>query len=514
MEFPILSALTYLPLVGALIILFIPRDSHEAIKATATSTSALCLALAILAWLAFDNGAGGFQLEERAEWIAQIGVSYHMGVDGISMPMVFLTCLVSLVSIAYSWIINERVKEYFALFLLLQTACVGVFVALDFFLFYIFWEISLVPLYFIIGAWGGPNREYAAIKFFLYTLVGSVLMLLAIVILYFASGVTPADRTFDIVEMIERQPTAALAPGLAMAVFVGFFVAFAIKVPCFPFHTWLPDAHVEAPTAGSVILAGILLKLGSYGMIRINMPLMPEQWALAAPWIGILAIISIIYGSLAAMAQSDLKKLIAYSSIGHMGFVTLGLAAMNVQGISGAVMQMFSHGLITSCLFLLVGVVYERAHIREIDGFGGLGKITPRYFGVFIFVALAALGLPALSGFVAELYVLLGAYASGTMNEVSAEGLAVLGTPWFAYLAILGIVLTAAYMLWTVQRVFMGERNEKWANMPDINPLELACLAPLMALTLLVGCYPAPLLKPIATASMDILAGAMGTQLR
>jgi NADH-quinone oxidoreductase subunit M len=510
-EFPILSALTYLPLVGALIIICIPRDRDEAIKATAASTSALCLALAILAWLAFDNGVGGFQLEERAEWIPQLGISYHMGVDGISMPMVFLTCLVSLVAIAYSWIVKERVKEYFALFLLLQTACIGVFVALDFFLFYIFWEISLVPMYFIIGVWGGPKREYAAIKFFLYTLVGSVLMLLGIIVLYFASGDSPAERTFDIVELIARQPATSLAPGLAMAVFIGFFIAFAIKVPSFPFHTWLPDAHVEAPTAGSVILAGILLKLGSYGMVRINMPLMPEEWMVAAPWIGVLALISIIYGSLAAMAQSDLKKLIAYSSIGHMGFVTLGLAAMNVQGISGAVLQMFSHGLITSCLFLLVGVIYERAHIREINGFGGLGQIMPKYFGVFIFVAMASLGLPALSGFVAELYVLLGTYASGSALETSAEGFAVLMSPWFAYTAIIGIVLTAAYMLWTVQRVFMGEKNERWAGLKDINSLELACLAPLMALTLFVGCYPGPLLRPIEAATMHILGALFGT---
>ncbi len=496
-EFPILSALTYLPVVGALLILFIPRDRHEAIKSAAVATGAICLALATLAWVMFEKTEPGFQFEEKAKWIPMLGIGYHMAVDGLSMPMVWLTALVSFLAILYSWIINERVKEYFALFLLLQTAVTGVFCALDFFLFYIFWEVSLVPMYFIIGVWGGPRREYAAIKFFLYTLVGSLLMLLAIIILYFQSG-DPGHRTFDILEMIERQPMARLAPGLAIAVFWGFFVGVAIKIPCFPFHTWLPDAHVEAPTAGSVILAGLLLKLGTYGLLRISLPLMPHEFALMAPYVGILAIISIVYGSLVAMAQSDLKKLIAYSSIGHMGFVTLGIAAMNTQGISGAVMQMFSHGLITSCLFLLVGVIYERAHIRDIDGFGGLGKTMPAYFGVFTFVAMASLGLPALSGFIAELFVLLGAFQAGggELSELPA-----LGTPWFAYSALLGIILTAAYMLWTVQRVFMGPKNEKWTQLPDINPLELACLAPLMLLTLLVGCYPMPLLTPISASA-------------
>jgi NADH-quinone oxidoreductase subunit M len=498
-EFPILSVLTYLPLIGAFVILFVPRDRHEAIKSAAVATSAICLALATLAWLLFKKTVPQFQFVEQADWIPALGISYHMGVDGVSMPMVWLTALVSFLSILYSWIIKERVKEYFILFLLLQTAVNGVFCALDFFLFYIFWEVSLVPMYFIIGVWGGPRREYAAIKFFLYTLVGSLLMLLAIIILYFASG--PAGhRTLDIVELIRIQPMAKLAPGLGLAVFWAFFVGFAIKVPCFPFHTWLPDAHVEAPTAGSVILAGLLLKLGAYGMIRISLPMMPEQFLAMSYWVGVLALISIIYGSLVAMAQSDLKKLIAYSSIGHMGFVTLGIAAMNTDGISGAVMQMFSHGLITSGLFLLVGVIYERAHIREINGFGGLGKSMPNYFGVFVFISMASLGLPALSGFVAELFVLIGAYDSSTMSH--APALVALGSPWFAWSAIIGIILTAAYMLWTVQRIFMGPENEKWAKLPDINALELACLAPLMFFTLLVGCVPMIVLEPIrATAA-------------
>jgi NADH-quinone oxidoreductase subunit M len=497
-SFPILSVLTYLPVMGALVILFIPRDRHEAIKAAAVATSAICLALSTLAWFLFHKTVPGFQFEERAQWIPMLGASYHMGADGISMPMIWLTGLVSFVAILYSWIINERVKEYFALFLLLQTAINGVFCSLDFFLFYIFWEVSLVPMYFIIGVWGGPRREYAAIKFFLYTLVGSLLMLLAIIVVYFASG--PAGhRTLDIVELIQRQPLAKLPAGIGLAVFWGFFIGFAIKVPCFPFHTWLPDAHVEAPTAGSVILAGLLLKMGTYGLIRVSVPMMPVQFHAMAYWVGVLALISIVYGSLVAMAQSDLKKLIAYSSIGHMGFVTLGIAAMNTAGVTGAVVQMFSHGLITSGLFLLVGVIYERAHIREINGFGGLGKVMPVYFGVFTFISMASLGLPSLSGFVAELMVLIGAYDSSVASPNPA--VLALVSPWFAYTAIVGIVLTAAYMLWTVQRVFMGEKNERWLKLPDINPLELACLAPLMVMSLLVGCYPMPLIRPIQASA-------------
>jgi len=505
-EFPILSALVFLPLIGAVVVMFIPRERADAVKSASLATVAASLGLAAMAWASMGSGVAGMQLEEKAPWIPQIGISYHLGVDGISMPLVFLTPLVTLLALMYSWIVEDRVKEYFVFFLILQSAMTGVFAALDMFLFYIFWEVSLVPMYFLIGVWGHkPRCEYAAIKFFLYTLAGSVLMLLALIACWWYSGPTLGQRTFDLLELAERQPTLGMsAAGLAtlpMLCFWGFFIGFAIKVPCFPFHTWLPDAHVEAPTAGSVVLAGLLLKLGGYAMIRILPTLFPQQLRDAAVTIGILALISIIYGSLVAMAQPNLKKLIAYSSIGHMGFVTLGIASGTVEGIQGAVFQMFSHGLLTSALFLLAGILYERAHTYEIDRYGGLGQIMPTYCGVFIFIAMGSLGLPSMSGFVAELWVLIGTYNAGTGVGGSA---ALLGTPWFAYLAVGGILLAAAYLLWTVQRVLMGDLKPDWAAMKDMTRLEVACLAPLMAGTLWLGCYPGPLLAFILPSAKAI----------
>jgi NADH-quinone oxidoreductase subunit M len=512
MDFPVLSALTYLPLVGAAVMLCIPREQKEALKSTAVATCALTLGLAALAWASMGPTAGGaMSFTEKALWIPQVNIYYHMGVDGISMPLVFLTPLVTLLALMYSWNIEDRTKEYFILFLILQTAITGVFVSLDFFLFYIFWEVSLVPMYFIIGIWGHkPRCEYAAIKFFLYTLAGSVLMLLAILACWWYSGNTIAERTFDMLEMFQRDPAshmmAAGATSLPMLCFWGMFIGFAIKVPSFPFHTWLPDAHVEAPTAGSVVLAGLLLKLGGYAMIRILIPLLPGQFREAAVSVAILAVISIVYGSLVAMAQPNLKKLIAYSSIAHMGFVTLGFASATPEGISGAVVQMFSHGLLTSGLFLLAGTVYQRAHTYEIDRFGGIAQIAPVFAGIFIFICMGSLGLPSMSGFVSELFVLLGAYYSGMGGE---NVVGVLGTPWFAYLSGLGIVLGAAYLLWTIQRVLMGELKEEWRAWPDLTKLEVACLVPLMVGALIIGLYPKPLLAGMqesVSAICDIIA--------
>lgn len=473
-------------------LLFLPKENKVNIKAVALAASLISFALSLAMYFSFGKFGAGFQFEEKAAWIPSLGVSYHLGVDGVSMPMVILTTLLSLLSILYSWIIEERPKEYFALFLLLETGMLGVFVALDFFLFYIFWEVSLVPMYFIIGVWGGPRREYAAIKFFLYTLVGSVLMLLAILALYFQTG---PHYTFDMVEMIRRQPYSQLSSLWRGLVFWFFYVAFAIKVPVFPFHTWLPDAHVEAPTAGSVILAGILLKMGGYGLIRVSLPMMPEGMVIYAHVIGVFALINIVYGSLVAMAQTDLKKLVAYSSIGHMGFVMLGLAALNSDGVGGAVLQMFSHGCITGALFLLVGVIYERAHHRQIAKFGGLGGQMPLYYGFFMFVGLASLGLPAMSGFVAEFLVLRGAFASMTV---------------FACIAVIGIVITAAYMLWTIQRMFLGPPREEYARFPEMTRIEAASLAPLMFVILLVGLYPSVILDAINGAVSALLPATVG----
>jgi NADH-quinone oxidoreductase subunit M len=494
MEFPILSVILFLPLAGGLGLLFFPREAKQPMKVLACAVALLDLALTVWLYAAYDKGAGQMQFMERAPWIPSLGVQYLLGVDGLSLPMVILTALLTFLSLLYSVIVEERVKEYFFLFLLLETGMLGVFLALDLFLFYIFWEVSLVPMYFIIGVWGGPRREYAAIKFFLYTLAGSVLMLLGILVCYFNMH----PHTFDMLQIARVQPLQGLLR-LEGLVFWAFYIAFAIKIPAFPFHTWLPDAHVEAPTAGSVILAGVLLKMGGYGLLRVSLTFFPASAAAYAGIIGGIALINIVYGSLVALAQSDLKKLIAYSSIGHMGFVMLGVAAASTKGLDGAVLQMFSHGCITGALFLLVGVIYERTHHRDLWRFGGLGKYMPVYCGIFMFMGLASLGLPGLSGFMAELLVLLGSFEMAH-------------TRWMACVAVLGILIAAAYILWTIQRMFLGPPNEQYADLPDATPVEIWSLAPLMVVVLLIGVYPQPLLRPI-DASMALLANSLAGML-
>lgn len=484
----ILSWITFFPLIGVGVILLAPKGRDNVVRWIAAIATAVPLGLSVELYLRFDREMVGFQFIEQAPWIKSFNIQYFMGIDGLSAPLIILTTLLTFICIFASWGIKKWVKAYFALFLLLETGMLGTFCSLDLILFYFFWEIMLLPMYFLIGVWGGPRREYAAIKFFLYTLVGSVLMLLGIIALYFASE----PHTFNLVKLIEQN---SLFVGVFWkVVFMGFFIGFAIKVPIFPFHTWLPDAHVEAPTAVSVILAGVLLKMGIYGILRIGYPVFVEAAIWFAPYLAILAVINIVYGSLCAMAQKDLKKLVAYSSIAHMGFAMLGMAAMTVAGLNGSVLQMFNHGIITAMLFLLVGVVYERAHHRDVDGFGGLAIVMPKYTAIVTLAFFASLGLPGLSGFISEMLCFLGAfdvYRTATIISIS------------------GVVLGAAYFLWAFQKIFLGPLNEKYADIPDINGRELFTLVPLGIIVIILGVYPMPVLDMMST-TMDALVKLMG----
>ncbi len=466
---PILTAIVFLPLAAGILILFIPRRNEPLIKGVATAATLAVLGLSVLTLLRFQPAQTGFQFEEKLSWIPQINVWYHLGVDGVSLALVFLTALLSFVAAVASFSIGERLKEYFFLYLLLVTGMLGTFLALDLFLFYIFWEIVLVPMYFLIGIWGGPRREYAAIKFFLYTLAGSVFMLLAILACYFSS--TP--HSFSIPGLIEGG--VALGPAARWWVFLGFFLAFAIKVPIFPFHTWLPDAHVEAPTPISVLLAGVLLKMGGYGFFRVSFPLLPKEAVGASMALGVLGLINIVYGALVAMAQSDFKKLVAYSSVSHMGFVLLGLAALTLTGFNGAMLEMFNHGMITGGMFLLVGVLYDRAHTRELDQFGGLGAKLPVYAGLLTLFSMASLGLPGLSGFVSEFLALLGCFPTH---------------PILTGLSVTGLVLGAGVFLLMLQKVLLGPPQPRWANLPDASAREIFTLVPLALFILWVGIWP------------------------
>jgi len=497
MGLPILTLITFIPLLGAVLILFVPSDEERTIKQIAILTSAIVLMLGTALWIGYDRQTGGLQFEEFAAWIPAIDVNYHMGVDGVSVPLVFLATLLTPLSLLYSaYTIKDRVKEYFLLFLLLETGLLGVFVSLDLVLFYLFWELGLVPMYFLIGIWGGPRREYAAVKFFLYTLAGSVFMLLAILYVFFTVGsfsIPTAIANFE-----SMKPFATNFTSVSLA-FWGIFVAFAIKLPLWPFHTWLPDAHTEAPTAGSVMLAGVLLKLGAYGFVRILLPVFPSAFQYWAPLIAALAVISIVYGALVCVAQSDLKRLIAYSSVSHMGYVMLGIAAaafgLGVAGtetsraiaLNGATLQMFNHGIITGALFLLVGVIYERAHTRELSAFGGLGAILPYFYGFMLVAGFASLGLPGLAGFWGELLVFRGTFAI---------------MPVYAVVGVLGIVFTAVYILWRIiQSMFLGEPNERWLNLPDMYSWEIIALAPLIAVMVFFGVYPTPIVNLINSAT-------------
>jgi len=467
----ILTGLLLIPLLGMLVILLLPKTSEGAIRTVATAATCVTLLLSLKLLTGFAPQQG-LQFQELHAWIPQLNIAYHLGVDGLSVPMVLLTTLLAFLACLASYGIPERQKEYFILYLLLEVGMLGTFVALDLFLFYVFWELVLVPMYFLIGIWGGGRREYSAFKFFVYTLAGSLFMLLGVLALYFHA------HTFDLVTLAQVGPT--LDVGLQRLLFVAFFLGFAIKVPVFPFHTWLPDAHVDAPTPISVLLAGVLLKMGGYGFFRISYPVFPAgaQWFSTA--MGVLGTINIVYGAFVAMAQTDLKKLVAYSSVSHMGFVLLGLASLTPEGMNGAMLQMFNHGTITGGLFLLVGVLYDRAHTRQLDAFGGLAAKVPVYSGLLIFFSLASLGLPGLSGFVGEFLSLVGTFATHPLvTSVSA----------------IGIVVSAAYMLMVMQRVLLGPLNEKWKSLADINARELITVVPLLIIVLAVGLYPLIVLR-------------------
>ncbi|HPS78434.1 MAG TPA: NADH-quinone oxidoreductase subunit M [Thermoanaerobaculaceae bacterium] len=487
-----LNQICYLPLVGALIIIFaLKREQTRAIQAVATVTAGLDFVISLPLWWRYVPEGAPFQFVFKTSWIPSIGSSYHFGVDGISVLLILLTTLLGFIAVYSSFTaITHRNKEYYAFLLLLQTGMLGVFMSLDLVLFYVFWEVMLVPMYFLIGVWGGPRKLYAAIKFFMYTLVGSVLMLVGILALYFYNSTGLATiglpglgnpATFDVTVLFKVAPQI---PGsLQMWIFLAFFVGFAIKVPMFPFHTWLPDAHVEAPTAGSVILAGVLLKMGTYGFIRFSLPLLPDATRKAVPWMVGLALVGIVYGGLVAMAQKDMKKLVAYSSVSHLGFVMLGMFALNPSGLSGSVLQMINHGLSTGGLFLLVGIVYERRHTRMIADYGGLAKVMPVYAMLFMIITMASIGLPTLNGFVGELLILIGAF-----NRSAA----------WATLAATGIVLGAAYMLWLYQRVFFGEiTHEENKTLADVSTREAWTLIPLIVLCFWIGLYPKPFLRII-----------------
>ncbi|HXF36853.1 MAG TPA: NADH-quinone oxidoreductase subunit M [Actinomycetota bacterium] len=482
-----ITVAVFLPAVGALVIAALPRGRDRAARALGVVCTGAALAVATAIALGFDYGArGGLQFEVDVPWISAINARYHVGIDGISLPLFVLTFLLSFLCAIYSWRFVPspgRTKAFIALQLLLETGMAGTFIAFDLILFFVFWELVLVPMYFLIGIWGSANREYAAIKFFLYTLFGSVFMLLGFLGMFFRG---PEPHTFDIVRLTEFASQGGFSRGFQLVVFAAVFLGFAIKVPMWPFHTWLPDAHTEAPTVGSVLLAGILLKMGTYGFVRIALPILPDAAVAWAPWIGALAAVAILYAALACLAQRDLKRLIAFSSVGHMGFVMLGIATLTDVGINAAIFGMVAHGVITGMLFFWIGSVYDRYHTRLIaDIGGGLLQKAPRLGTVFGYVAIASLGLPGLAGFWGEVMALLSAFRP-------AEGLDVGLFRAFMVTGGVGTVLTAGYFLWTIQRVNLGTVPDRWREeaIPDVLPVEWLAWAPLLVLILTLGVFP------------------------
>jgi NADH-quinone oxidoreductase subunit M len=495
-----LTLLTFFPLLGVLVLLFIPSDRKNALRWVALITTLITFLLSLWVLSMFRPGDPDLQLVARYNWITVAGwtIQYFLGVDGLSILLVLLTAFLTPISILSTWTsVEDRVKDFMIFFLLLEVGMMGVFLAQDLFLFYIFWEFTLVPMYFLIGIWGGPRRIYAAIKFFLYTMAGSILMLLAILWL----GIY--GKTFNVPDLIAQGNIPA---SVQMWLFLAFAAAFAIKVPMWPLHSWLPDAHVEAPTAGSIILAGVLLKMGTYGFLRFNIPLFPQASLQAAPWIALLATIGIIYGAAVSYAQRDVKKLVAYSSVSHLGFVMLGLFALNSEGVSGSILQMVNHGLSTGALFLLVGMIYEQTHTREIKVYGGLWKITPVFAAVMLIVALSSMGLPGLNGFVGEFTILLGAFGSQAI-----------GNSWYAALSALGVIMAAVYILYMFQKMFLGPQGEivdevkqHGHGIRDLNWREIATVVPLLVFIFWIGLYPDPFFR-LMGPSVDKLVAALQT---
>ena len=485
-NWPILSLVTFMPLLGVAFLLMIrstgPVADNNA-RYVALWTSGFTFIISCVLLFGFDNNASGYQFEEFAVWIEGTGINYHMGVDGLSMPFVLLSTFLMPFAILASWkSVNHRVKEYMIAFLVLETMMIGMFASLDMLMFYLFFEGVLIPMFLIIGVWGGPRRVYAAFKFFLYTLLGSVLMLVCMLAMYNMAGTT------DIVKLTDFD----FAPALQTWLFLGFFASFAVKVPMWPVHTWLPDAHVEAPTAGSMILAGVLLKMGGYGFLRFSLPMFPEASEYFAPFMFALSVVAVIYTSLVALAQSDMKKLIAYSSVAHMGFVTIGIFSLNEQGVAGAMFQMISHGLVSAALFFCVGVVYDRLHTRDIDAYGGVADTMPRYAAWFMFMMLASVGLPGTSGFVGEMLVLVGAWQAA---------------PWVAIFSATGLILGACYMLWLYRRVVFGRAVKRSVlNMPRLEGRETFIFVPLTILVIWFGVYPSSLIDVMDVTIGDLLS--------
>ncbi|MCD6162182.1 MAG: NADH-quinone oxidoreductase subunit M [candidate division Zixibacteria bacterium] len=487
-NWPILSWIIFLPLIGIVPLLLISKEKKNLLRITALLFSFANFVLSLVLVSRFDSSDINFQFVEKLPWISSVGIEYHVGVDGISILLILLTTFISIISIASTWTaITEKVKGFMISFLIMEVGMLGVFMALDLFLFYVFWEVMLLPMYFIIGVWGGARRIYAAIKFVLFTMAGSLLMLLGIIFIYYLNYQYTGIHTFDFTVMLDLPIRATTQLWL----FGAFAIAFAIKVPMFPFHTWLPDAHVEAPTAGSIILAGVLLKMGTYGFVRFCLPLFPVAAYKFMPLISILALIGIIYGGLVSIVQKDVKSLVAFSSVAHLGFVMLGIFALNVQGISGSILQMVNHGISTGALFMLVGMIYERRHTRLIEDFGGIAHVMPVFAACFMIIALSSIGLPGTNGFVGEFLILLGMFKTNIT---------------FAVLGTLGIIIAAVYMLWMIQRVFFGEcNNEKNKVLKDINWREKFLLAPLIVLVFWIGFYPKPFLSLIEPAVENLV---------